>query len=46
MALRVRDGDFESVASPIRFADHVAPVRRPPRLGEQTEAIRREFGLP
>jgi crotonobetainyl-CoA:carnitine CoA-transferase CaiB-like acyl-CoA transferase len=46
MALRVRDGEFESVASPIRFAGHVAPVRRPPKLGEHTEAIRREFGLP
>ncbi len=46
MGLRVRDGAFESVASPIRFADRVAPVRRPPRLGEHTEAIKKEFGLP
>ena len=46
LGLSVRDGDFETVASPIRFAGIRADVRRPPRLGEHTKAIRREFGLP
>ncbi|HET9794195.1 MAG TPA: CoA transferase [Thermoanaerobaculia bacterium] len=46
MGLRVKEGGFESVASPVRFAGRTPPVRRPPRLGEHTDAIRREFGLP
>ena len=46
MGLRVRDGTFETVASPIRFAGTSAPLSRPPRLGEHTDAIRREFDLP
>jgi len=44
--LRVRDGEFESIASPVRFSGRTPPVRRPPRLGEHTEAIKKEFGLP
>jgi crotonobetainyl-CoA:carnitine CoA-transferase CaiB-like acyl-CoA transferase len=44
--LRVRDGEFESVAFPVRIAGRTPPIRRPPRLGEHTEAIRKEFGLP
>ena len=46
MGLRVKEGGFESVASPVRFAGRMPPVRRPPRLGEHTDAIRQEFGLP
>ena len=46
LGLIVRDGDFETVASPVRSAGSRAPVRRPPRLGEHTEAIQKEFGLP
>jgi crotonobetainyl-CoA:carnitine CoA-transferase CaiB-like acyl-CoA transferase len=38
--------DFRTVASPIRFAESEAPLARPPRLGEQTERIKKEFGLP
>ena len=34
------------VASPIRVAGRPAPVRFPPKLDEQGEALRREFGLP
>jgi crotonobetainyl-CoA:carnitine CoA-transferase CaiB-like acyl-CoA transferase len=39
-------GDFRTVASPIRFAGSESPLRRPPKLGEQTEKIKKEFGLP
>jgi crotonobetainyl-CoA:carnitine CoA-transferase CaiB-like acyl-CoA transferase len=39
-------GDFRTVRSPIRFSSPGAPLRRPPRLGEQTERIKKEFGLP
>ncbi|HWC66276.1 MAG TPA: CoA transferase, partial [Thermoanaerobaculia bacterium] len=46
LGLTRRDGDFETVASTIRLADTPSPFRRPPRLGEHTEAIRREFDLP
>ena len=46
LGLTVSDGAFASVRSPIRIAGREAPVRRPPRLGEHTEKIRREFGLP
>jgi len=46
MGLRRSEGPFETVASPIRFAGSESPLRPPPRLGEHTEAIRREFGLP
>jgi len=45
LGLRMKDGDFETVASPIRIAGGRAAARRPPRLGEHTEAIRKEFGL-
>ena len=38
--------EFRTVASPIRFAESEAPLARPPRLGEQTESIKKEFGLP
>jgi len=46
MGLRRSEGPFETVASPIRFAGSRPPMCPPPRLGEHTEAIRREFGLP
>lgn len=46
LGLRRLAGDFETVASPIRINGAQSPLRRPPRLGEHTEAIRREFGLP
>jgi crotonobetainyl-CoA:carnitine CoA-transferase CaiB-like acyl-CoA transferase len=39
-------GDFQTVASPIRFAGSESPLRRPPTLGEHTEKIKKEFGLP
>ncbi len=39
-------GDFRTVASPVRFAGSESPLRRPPKLGEQTAKIKREFGLP
>ncbi|HKF43179.1 MAG TPA: CoA transferase [Thermoanaerobaculia bacterium] len=34
------------VASPIRVDGHAAPVRFPPKLDEDGERLRREFGLP
>ena len=37
---------FRAVASPIRIAGSDAPFRRPPRLGEHTEALKKEFRLP
>lgn len=37
---------FRTVASPIRFAGRESPLARPPKLGEQTEKIKKEFGLP
>jgi len=46
LGLSLREGDFEKVASPIRFAGVRPAVRRPPRLGEHTDAIRKEFNLP
>jgi crotonobetainyl-CoA:carnitine CoA-transferase CaiB-like acyl-CoA transferase len=46
LGLLVADGEFRTVASPIRLESLPAPIRRPPRLGEQTEALRAEFGLP
>jgi hypothetical protein len=39
-------GGVNFVASPIRVAGAPAPVRFPPKLDEQGEALRREFGLP
>ena len=39
-------GAFRTVASPVRFAESEPPLSRPPKLGEQTEKIRMEFGLP
>jgi len=39
-------GDFQTAASPIRFAGSEAPLARPPKLGEQTEMLKKEFGLP
>jgi crotonobetainyl-CoA:carnitine CoA-transferase CaiB-like acyl-CoA transferase len=41
-----RSGDFKTVASPIRLGSGASPLSRPPALGEQTEKIRKEFGLP
>lgn len=41
-----RAGDFETVASPIRLGSVASPLSRPPKLGEHTEKIRKEFGLP
>jgi crotonobetainyl-CoA:carnitine CoA-transferase CaiB-like acyl-CoA transferase len=41
-----KTGDFETVASPIRLGSGQSPLSRPPALGEQTEKIRKEFGLP
>jgi crotonobetainyl-CoA:carnitine CoA-transferase CaiB-like acyl-CoA transferase len=39
-------GEFRTVASPVRFAGSEPPLRHPPKLGEQTEKIKKEFGLP
>jgi len=39
-------GGVNFVASPIRVAGAPAPVRFPPKLDEQGDALRREFGLP
>lgn len=46
LELVVGDTDFRTVASPVRFEGRRPPVRRPPRLGEHTEAVKKEFGLP
>ncbi len=34
------------LASPIRLDDRTAPVRRPPKLDEDGDSLRREFSLP
>jgi crotonobetainyl-CoA:carnitine CoA-transferase CaiB-like acyl-CoA transferase len=34
------------VASPIRVAERTPPIRFPPKLDENGDALRREFGLP
>ncbi|MGH9443621.1 MAG: CaiB/BaiF CoA transferase family protein [Thermoanaerobaculia bacterium] len=39
-------GDFRTVASPIRLGSCEPPLRRPPKLGEHSEKIKKEFGLP
>jgi crotonobetainyl-CoA:carnitine CoA-transferase CaiB-like acyl-CoA transferase len=46
LGLIIGEGDFRTVASPVRLEGRRASVRRPPRLGEHTEAIKKEFGLP
>ncbi len=38
-------GDLRLVGSPMHFAGVETEYRRPPRLGEQTEAVLREFGV-
>jgi crotonobetainyl-CoA:carnitine CoA-transferase CaiB-like acyl-CoA transferase len=46
LSLVIEAGGFQTVASPIRIGGSQPPLRRPPRLGEHTEALRKEFGLP
>lgn len=40
------EAGYETVRHPVRFDGQRMPIRtRPPKLGEHTDAIRREFGL-
>ena len=41
----INAGDLRLVGSPMHFAGLEPEYRRPPRLGEQTEAVLREFGV-
>lgn len=45
--LLARLGDFETVGHPVRFDGGRLPLRtKPPKLGEHTEALRRELSAP